>query len=139
MAISSTVYSCPFFKEIKSDRFFISQKTINMVLFADCCTQNFFFSGDSVFPLQGCLFKLDSYWQIYVYPIHKYFCDLNMFLYTHLRFFCKFYMVCTSQPWNIWWQTSVQVWSALFDLPLFWIASKEIFLWDWNNFDMNQF
>ena len=40
-------------------------------------------------------------------------------------------MVCTSQPPKIWWQTSV---SSLFNLLSFWIASKQIFLLDWNNF-----
>ena len=56
------------------------------------------------------------------------------FFRTHLTFFYKFHMVCTSQLIKVWWQTSVQAYSILFDLASFWIASKEIFMWDWNKF-----
>ena len=45
-----------------------------------------------------------------------------------LHTLCKFHMVCIFQPPKIWWQTSVEAWSLLFDFPTFWIASKEIFL-----------
>ena len=39
-------------------------------------------------------------------------------------FFCKFHMVCSSQPAKIWWQTSIQLWSTLFDLHPFWIFQR---------------
>ena len=40
------------------------------------------------------------------------------------------YIICTSQPPKIWWQTSVQAWSILFDLPSLQIATKQLFLWN---------
>ena len=39
--------------------------------------------------------------------------------------------ICPFQPPTIWWHASVQVWSPLFDLLPFWIASKQTFLRDW--------
>ena len=57
-----------------------------------------------------------------------------LLIHIHHSLFCKFHMVCTSQPPKICWQTSVQVCGTLFDLLPFWIASKQIFLHDENNF-----
>ena len=45
-----------------------------------------------------------------------------MFFYTHHTFFCKFHILCTSQPAKIWCHTSVQARSTLFDFPPFWTA-----------------
>ena len=36
-----------------------------------------------------------------------------MLLSIHHTFFCKFYIVCTSQLLKIWYQTSVEAWSTL--------------------------
>ena len=51
----------------------------------------------------------------------------------HYKFFCKFHMVCTCKPPKILWQTSFQAWIPMFDMPPFWIVSKEIFLGDKHN------
>ena len=45
----------------------------------------------------------------------------------HHTFFCNFHTFCTSWPPKISRQTSVQTWSAQFDLLPFWIVSKHIF------------
>ena len=57
-----------------------------------------------------------------------------MLLYIHHILFTKFHMAFTLQPPKVWWQTSVKTWKAQFDFPSFWIALKQIFLWEYNNF-----
>ena len=48
--------------------------------------------------------------------------------------FCKLNKVCSSSSPKIWWQTSVQDWSVLFDCPTFWINLKEKFFLKIENF-----
>ena len=55
----------------------------------------------------------------------------------HITYSSSFHMVYTFQPPKIWWQISVQTGSTLFNLLPFWIATKQIFLWDKNNFCYN--
>ena len=37
-------------------------------------------------------------------------------------------MFCSTQPWNIWKATSIQVWSTFSDLPSFLLATIKIIL-----------
>ena len=61
------------------------------------------------------------------------FCEI-LLLRTQHTFFCKFHKGCTSQPPWLWWQTSVQAWSILFDFAPLRITSKQTLMWDWNIF-----
>ena len=71
----------------------------------------------------------------HVYPIYEF--KKNMILRACRTFISIFHMVCISQRAKIWWQTSVQARSTLFDFPPFWIASKQIVKRDWNKFSLN--
>ena len=63
----------------------------------------------------------------------KSFFDKNKLLYTsHLLLKILYCFHITTS--NNWWQNSVQSWGKQFDLPPFWIASKQIFFLGWNNF-----
>ena len=58
-----------------------------------------------------------------------------MLLCSHHTFFRKFHMICTSQPPKerdlfYYERPSIQTVSTAFDLPPFWIASKQIFFWN---------
>ena len=57
-------------------------------------------------------------------------CFSQYITYSSLNFTCFALLI---PPPQIWWQTSVQAWSTLFDLMLFWIASKRIFLRNQDN------
>ena len=46
---------------------FMSQKTVSMILFIDCCTRNFFSTRESMcFHYMDCLFDTDLKWKIHV-------------------------------------------------------------------------
>ena len=93
---------------------FMSWKTF----FSDLCARNLFFCRSV---------SISTTWTVFLTKAR----NGNP---THRTFFRKCHMVYTSQSLNIWWPTSVQAWSTFFDLQPFWIALKQIFLRDQNNF-----
>ena len=82
---------------------FMFKKTVSVTFFTDCCAWNFFFTRESMSPLNGLFFFIQAHSGK---PMFNPF--VNILFCTHLTFICKFHMVCTSQPSNISSQTSVQ-------------------------------
>ena len=99
---------------------FMSQKTISMTLFTDCCTQNIFFPRESMcFHSSVFFFHSDSKWQIHVYFICK-----DIFTLKHASNFTRLALPSQLKFDDRPLENS--------DLLLFWIASKQIFLPDTN-------
>ena len=111
-----------FFEEINSDEFFHVPEVCQHDLLY--WVQKFFFICQHFSTEAPCGKHMIS-------PFIKSLFYENLLFRTHHTYIYKFHMVCTSQPPQIWWQTSVQAWNAMFDLSAFWIASIQIFLWDW--------
>ena len=88
----------------------MSQKTVSETFFTDCYAQNFFFTEESVFQLYRC-----SFWHRHILASH-----FNPILW-------YYQIIYISQETKIWYQTTGQAWSALFEQQLFRIDTKLIF------------
>ena len=115
---------------------FISQRSVNMTFFTDCFTQNLsFYRRVSLLPLHGLSFRHRIVVSSFVFnPYANIFLDEIILLRTPHTSSVNFrWFALRSRQQSD--DTSLFMpWSPLFDLRRFWIALKEIFLWDWNNF-----
>ena len=152
MAVGSTIYSCTFFKKIYSDKIFhITEDSQHHLLNWLLRPVLFLYRWVSLSPLQWLSFQLrfvvansrldhmmmmmmNYYYYYYYYYINNNHTHTHTHFSIHDALFFKFRRVSIFQLPKTWWQIAVQFQRTPLDLVPFWMALKQMFLQDWNNF-----